>query len=544
MTIFAHGLGVAKGTGMGYFSPASTVSRGAMAAFITRALAHTTARPAGVTIQSDGPGEAIISVRDANFHPVANAAVDVFSAAADKVDEAFNADGSCNKARVTGVGGNAKECEIDALDAVTGLSGDYELGSISVNPDAGGTTVWAWTGDSGDKVEDGGEGLASINLTKTAPVNATGTKITTDLGENVERAAFGSTVTVTIQLVGDVESNRADAVPPTDGVSYNVVIRSTPERDQASDDLASDLDPVTTGATVTTQTVAVDASGKGTFTITAADPDPNNADDPESGSVDWVTVTYAVTTTATGVPVVGDISDAAADGMQTIRFSDAPSLARRASITPTAKYLAAPTSGGSASNVVTVKVVDQYGKPVRAHLVRLDSNHSTDPPSTPADTDLSTFPVARRTDSSGTVRIGYSYKGTGSVESLNALTKVTPDGGGAATFPRINAGATDADADFYWVSPAAAGDVTAADVRVADVESNTVVIGGDGSTSPQLLVYDDNDQFIIGAENSTMAAFEEQLAKKDTGDADTVGVVQYNPTDASAVARFTLTVNS
>ena len=45
-------LGVAKGTGMGYFSPADTVSRGAMAAFITRALAHTSARPEGLTIQS------------------------------------------------------------------------------------------------------------------------------------------------------------------------------------------------------------------------------------------------------------------------------------------------------------------------------------------------------------------------------------------------------------------------------------------------------------------------------------------------------------
>ena len=71
---------MAKGTGMGYFSPASTVSRGAMAAFITRALAHTTARPEGVTIQSHGPGEVTISVRDANFHPVANAPLDIFSA--------------------------------------------------------------------------------------------------------------------------------------------------------------------------------------------------------------------------------------------------------------------------------------------------------------------------------------------------------------------------------------------------------------------------------------------------------------------------------
>ena len=46
-------LGVAKGTGMGYFSPAASVSRAEMAAFITRALGHTSARPAGVSIQSD-----------------------------------------------------------------------------------------------------------------------------------------------------------------------------------------------------------------------------------------------------------------------------------------------------------------------------------------------------------------------------------------------------------------------------------------------------------------------------------------------------------
>ena len=36
---------------------------------------------------------------------------------------------------------------------------------------------------------------------------------------------------------------------------------------------------------------------------------------------------------------------------------------------------------------------------------------------------LSTFPVARRTDSSGTVRIGYSHSGTGSIEALVGNTQ-------------------------------------------------------------------------------------------------------------------------
>ena len=48
-------LGIAKGTGDGTtFSPGTAlVTRGQMAAFITRALAHTNARPAGVSVQSD-----------------------------------------------------------------------------------------------------------------------------------------------------------------------------------------------------------------------------------------------------------------------------------------------------------------------------------------------------------------------------------------------------------------------------------------------------------------------------------------------------------
>ncbi len=519
-------LGVAKGTGMGYFSPASTVSRGAMAAFITRALAHTTARPEGVTIQSDGPGEVVVSVRDANFHPVANAVVDVFSVSDARIDEAFNEDGSCNGPRLRGEGGDGSPCEIGALDAVTGLSGDYDPGTIEgVQP--GGRTVFAWTGDSGDKVEDGAEGLASISLTETAPQTADSAKVTTDPGikpgddMGVDRVAFGTTVTVTIQLVGGDDD--ADAVPPDAGSSYSVSIRSDSMTNQASDDLASDPAAVTGGSTVETKTVTVDASGKGTFEITAADPDPNDGDDDAAATVDYVTVTYTVTGGTDGTDAVDDAISHTTSGAQTIRFSDAAPEVRGASVTPSVKYLSAPTSG-SASNVATVKVFDQYGNGVRGHRVVLTSDSNT-----------STFPVARRTDSSGTVRIGYSKTGTGVVEQLTANTHAdtpVPIPGGTAM--------------FYWVAtPTAAGDVSAAGLRVADVEKNIVVIGGSTSEAPQLLVYDDNDQFVIGTANSTMADFEAELAKKDTVKvANTVAAAGYDPTDASVVARFTLTVSS
>ncbi len=517
-------LGVAKGTGMGYFSPASTVSRGAMAAFITRALAHTSARPEGVTIQSDGPGEVVVSVRDANFHPVANAVVDVFSVSDARLDEAFNDDGSCNKPRLRGEGGDGSPCEIGALDAVTGLSGDYDPGAIGdVQP--GGRTVFAWTGDSGDKVEDGAEGLASISLTETAPQVADSAKITTDPAVQpgdamgVERVPFGTTVTVTIQLVGGDDD--ADAVPPEAGSSYSVSIRSESMMNQPSDDPASDPSAVTGGSTVETKTVTVDASGKGTFEITAADPDPNDRDDDPDVTVDYVTVTYTVTGGTAEADAVDDEISHTTSGAQTIRFSDASPVVRGASVTPSVEYLSAPTSG-SASNVVTVKVFDQYGNGVRGHKVVLTGHEN------------STFPIARLTDSSGTVRIGYSKTGTGVIETLTANTPGDP--------PEPIPGGT---AMFYWVAtPAAEGDVTAAELRVADVEKKLVVIGGSASEAPQLLEYDDNDQFVIGTANGTMSDFEAELAKEDTGAANTVGAAGYDPNDASAVARFTLTVNA
>ena len=461
-------LGVANGSGMGNFSPASSVSRGEMAAFITRALAHTTARPAGVSIQSDSPGEVLISVRDANFQPLANVPVDVFSARADQVDEAFKEDGSCNGARVIAVA-NTDVCEIGALDAITGLNGDYDPGTITVNVKAGGTTVWAWTGERGDKVEDGGEGIPHVNLTETAPVTADVAKVTTDVPMGVTRQAFGSTVTVTIQLVGDAASNRADAVADDSGNSYTVVIRRDTDRNVETDGTA---DAVTAGAAVSTQVLNVDASGKVTFPITADDPDPtdsNNANgdgtDPDTNKIDRVRVTYTVTMTTGGRAVADNATVEGSSGTGTITFSDARGVATAGSLKPTVSYLAAP-SNGSASNVVTVTVVDQFGKPVRGHLVQLSSTHSTNPP---ADADTSTFPVARRTDSSGTVRIGYSHSGTGSIEALVANTSVTNDDDTITLTAIPNAAAS-----FYWVtSPTTAGDITAAILRVADVENNT-----------------------------------------------------------------------
>ena len=50
-------LGVAAGTGGDKFSPGNYVNRGQMALFVTRALAHTNARPIGISIQGEASGD-------------------------------------------------------------------------------------------------------------------------------------------------------------------------------------------------------------------------------------------------------------------------------------------------------------------------------------------------------------------------------------------------------------------------------------------------------------------------------------------------------
>ena len=535
-------LGVAKGTGMGYFSPGDSVSRGQMAAFITRALAHTSARPAGVSIQSDGPGAVIISVRDANFQPLANEPLDIFSAAANKVDEAFNADGSCNKPRLTGLAGNAEVCKIDALDAGTGLSGDYDPGAITVNVKAGGTTVWAWTGGDGDEVEDGGAGLASINLAKTSPVTADSAKVTTDIAMGVDRIHFGDTVTVTIQLVG---ANDADAVPDDGGNSYTVTILRAEDENEDTDDHTAAVTAVDDATAIDkeTLTLSVDASGKATFTITASDPDATDRNNPPAdatatppvlGKIDRVRVTFTVAPATGGQAVDNDISSTDG-GSQTITFSDARSVLDGASVKPAAAFLTRPMSG-SANNAVTVTVVDQYGGGIRGHLVRLSSTHA--PAGSPAN--ASTFPIARETDSSGSVRIGYTYTGGGSVETIQVNTAA--DKTAAATLTPI----TGATADFYWAAPAAGPDVASGEVLAADIERKTIVVAN-ASDGPQLVLYDDNDQYSVGPSGgdqalTSMAAFEEALAADADDNDDTVVVSSYDPTDSGDVARFVLTV--
>ena len=468
-------LGVAQGTGGGNFSPEASVTRGEMAAFITRALAHTTARPEGVSIQPYLPGEVTVSVRNEVFAPVVGAALDVFSIGSPDADRAFRSDGSCSSLVNDESGGTS--CVIDALDPVTGPNGDFTVGLTATDEEK--MTVWAWTGATGDMTRSGDVKLVSVEVS-TQGVEATGAKVSNSLPESATHVRFGTTVTVTVQLVG---ANGLRAVPPEDGASYTI-------RREAFNSIDA---PATTSGDLTqrrTETLEVDSTGKIEFILDGADPESNDAGDTAADEILW---RYTVTPVGDSPPL-----DVPVDDVE-VRFTDADPAATTIDVATPAKYLrAARSSSQPAGNVVVATVTDQYGRPFRGASVTLTSSSN-----------LSSSFSTVTTGSSGTARIAYRHSGTvGLRETLTAT---------------LASGATDT-VDFLWVTdPAAASEETTGGGRhpvlAANHQRNEVVVDlssgpGFGLARPTVVVYDGNDRFRLDGRIVSLSVFESVLANE------------------------------
>ena len=204
------------------YDPHGTVNRGEMAAFITRALAHTQARPEGVTAQFDN-GNVVVSVRDENFAPVSNVVVDLFRIDTLGLDLAFRANGTCNEAgAMDSSATTGHTCEIDGTDHITDAGGDARVPLGDSVDEPGGTTVWVWTGDDEDTVDADSE-LFRLDISEEdAAEPATGIMVSTEHGG--EKAHQGSSVLYTVQLVdengdavGDPGEQYARTLPFVDG---------------------------------------------------------------------------------------------------------------------------------------------------------------------------------------------------------------------------------------------------------------------------------------------------------------------------------------
>ena len=535
------------------YDPDGTVNRGAMAAFITRALAHTSVRPAGISAQFDGT-DVRISARDDGFQPMSNVVVDAFRTDAGGVDLAFRADGSCAEVSpFPGVGSFVCEIE-DGTDLITDGDGETRV-TLDGGVEMGGTVVWAWTGDDEDTVGDETD-LYRLDIAESEQESrADRVRVSTE--HSAAKVHLGSSVIFTVQLEdadGPVNVGVDGEKPAQFLVTYSVTaIIADPTDTDPTDGITRTISPQGE-ATRATLPVTTDSEGKATFSVSAL-PDQATADKADKYRVDvWIQPrpdgnapptlgpAGAALTGAEATYYLGDADEgtaAGATGIVTVRsgagdndYTDDPNdlifsteASSRAAGTVSVKsandFVAASARG--ASNRVTVTVADQYGDPIAGAKVTLSSSI----------TDLvigggRAFAVGR----DGTFTFGYEREdATSAAETLTASWNHDDDDG---TTPAITGTDT-----VEWA--AAAGDTgSGSDLMQVDTESNTIFTGGTGAVV--VLRYDSNDRFNIDADGSggdpaaasTYAAFERSISVADTLNWTIVG------SGSRAVNTFTL----
>ena len=522
--------GVAKGTGDGTtFSPGALVTRGQMAVFVTRALAHTNARPAGLSVQAESltgsEGEEInlsVAVRDSDNQPVPDVSVDLFEVSvelftAGSVSDAFDSDGSCSSDLTSDDDGT---CEIDSGDDTTDPDGNLEENtSVTLPTDAGSLTLWAWTGELGDTFDADETDSVSLMFTVTEPADAL--LVTGDMKENAKNLKFGDSVTFTFQVVDEYDDPVADE-------DREIVVTIVEEETVIVEEVT-----VTGNKREVTRTMSTDAAGRLELTYSQDDPDPDEDGNEVTLEIDIIDIAprpgesllAVVDDTALGI-VAADTQVGAAvdDGDRLVSWTDADAVASTLTLDQSVKYHEASDEGSGVRNTVRATLVDQYGDPISEARVSFWSSMT---PDTAAGGLGGTN--ADPADDRGTNRNGVATKSynrdanTAGVETIKAAYVVgeciNADPGCSETDGDITAVAI----DHYWTNEATADVAAGAVVKVADTDNNTIVVqvGGAGSiTAVHHISYRRYDHFAVyfpsGRKLVRIAEFEYELTVNDT----------------------------
>ena len=384
-----YDLGIHDSLSATTFSPASDMTRAAMATFLVGALNHSNLRPEGLIMQASAYSTIVnaaptghISYRDASFDPIVSTAVDVFTWKATGIegDRAFaTATGLCEDAVLTT--GAITGCYIDANEPATDLSGNLvptfnTTGALVQATGVVGTDVYhAWTAAAATAFDNdlhssgvtydtisvvGNPTAGDINCTNDVPAYAA--TATQDATRH-----FGAVTTITCQ-VGNLT---------TDAETYVNVPKAlatvTMNRTRVNDSLGG------VGSAAVSDAEAVigytDATGAVSFTITGPA-------DPGAGLVvanhvtDTITLTPGVVTTITqgSLPAVntgGHMSRAGEVLTLKISYKATADVGGRVALTQTASSGLAATA--SITRSVTATHYDQYGDVFPASTVTFTS---------------------------------------------------------------------------------------------------------------------------------------------------------------------------
>ena len=460
-------MGVTTGTTATTFSPNRRVTRAQMALFFTRALAHTNARPVGVTIQSDAglvsAGDTLdvnISMRNKGFRPRVGSLVDVFSTPADDPYSSFGPDGACLPGVEVAFG--ARVCMIDRSDQRLDESGNLLL----ILEPTDNMLLWAWAGSVDEEFRVNSTTSGSIDIEVLKPAAAV--RVRDDMRHTAARLKLGDTVEVAFQLVDDDGRAVSEA-----GVGIQIV--TTYE---------------TNGVTDRTKiaTHRTDSQGLVVVPFRATDPDREASNDSVTLDIDVVTQALEVVDQTT-LGVVADDADDQYDDL--ITWSEEAPAASTLRLRQLVAYHEIPESGPGPVQLVRTILTDQYGDPVVGAEVRFSSDDTTG---------LGTAPVSGTTGRSGVATL--RYRRDGSTPSSELISAETSDGN------------VDARPIYhYWAEPQPdRSSALGIPVLLGDVRNDVILYD---AFSPKLLRYDANDRFKIRDIVVTMSAFEEALASGD-----------------------------
>ena len=455
-------MGVTVGVTASTFSPQTLLTRAQMALFVTRVLAHTNARPAGVTIQSSAAvisaGDTLevqISARDQSFRPRAGGLVDVFSTSADDPFAFFDSNGSCLRGAEVAFGGRA--CAIDRSDQRLDEFGNLEV--VLEPPDN--VRLWAWTGSLGNEFRLGTTPPTTIDVQVLKPASAV--RVTDDMAITAEAMKLGDPISFVFQLID--EDGR-----PVGEAGHRVQVSTTYETNGISD-------------LTTVKTHRTDVGGRVAVSFPAADPDRAAADDEITLDIDVLVQALAVVDRTTLGVVAGD--DSTRD--VPVVWSEQAPVATTLRLRQAVAYHELTGVGPGPVNVVRALLTDQYGDAVAGAGIEFRSDQGSG---------LGAAPLVRDTDARGAASLRYIWNGTVATSELISAETA----GGIVTARPVN---------HYWAASQGKGrSALGVPILLQDVGKNVIL---HDAGNPKLVRYDDNDRFSIRGASVRIESFEEAL---------------------------------
>lgn len=493
-------LGVTKGTTATTYSPAEPVTRAQMALFVSRMLAHTNARPAGITMQVEDASvtagdtaDLVVSLRNGNHEPMVDEPIDLFYVATG--DTGFVSSGRCSSKAILEAGDS--RCSIDLGDEIT--DGDGNLFYTMEIPES--LTVYAWTGDGNDRFDIDSTEHATLEFSVSKSPD--GFLLTDDMPKGAQRLPFGASVTFTFQVVD--EDDKPVAVQDAE-----IRVRTEQENDGRR-------------GQERTRTYTTDSSGRVQLTFRLTDPDSDSNDPHGELYLEVLRHDYRRMTDKSTVEIT--------KAGKRLLWSDEDGDAATVLLEQSSVYSTASDTG---RNRVTATLLDQYGDPVRGKRIHFTSTDEDGLHQKPGGDALNAY--RKTTSRRGVATVTYNRKSSdAAAEAITALAEDCTSCSETIT--------------HYWVDDDPENlTITGGIVRHYDADQETLIIDDDtGTEGLYAISFDSEDQFNDGSPDDpntkvpvSYQAFKEALVKAEAAGTEYNIDVVVEGTDPGDVNRFTL----